>query len=226
MVAAVVAADRVAAVTELTRADELRAFGDVVAGCTKCALAGGRTQVVFGSGDPNADLMFVGEAPGFHEDRQGLPFVGAAGQLLDTMLGSIGLDRSHCTICNVIKCRPPGNRDPMPDEIDACRPYLEAQIGFIRPKVIVTLGNFATRFVLARQVSISRVRGQRFQMLGATVIPTFHPAAVLHGGGTASPAMTALREDFALVATVLAEAPEPEAEAAPDPATFEQEALF
>ena len=141
--------------------------------CTRCRLAGGRTQVVWMDGNPDSDLMFVGEAPGFHEDRQGLPFVGAAGQLLDTMLGSIGLDRSHCTICNVIKCRPPGNRDPMPDEIDACRPYLEAQIGFIRPKVIVTLGNFATRFVLARQVSISRVRGQRFQMLGATVIPTF-----------------------------------------------------
>ena len=194
--------------------------------CTRCRLAGGRTQVVWMDGNPDSDLMFVGEAPGFHEDRQGLPFVGAAGQLLDTMLGTIGLDRSRCTICNVIKCRPPGNRDPMPDEIDACRPYLEAQIGFIRPKVIVTLGNFATRFVLAKQVSISRVRGQRFQMLGATVIPTFHPAAVLHGGGAASPAMAALRGDFALVATVLAEAPEPEPEAQPDPATFEQEALF
>jgi uracil-DNA glycosylase family 4 len=194
--------------------------------CTRCRLAGGRTQVVWMDGNPDSDLMFVGEAPGFHEDRQGLPFVGAAGQLLDTMLGSIGLDRSRCTICNVIKCRPPGNRDPMPDEIDACKPYLEAQIGFIRPKVIVTLGNFATRFVLARQVSISRVRGQRFQMLGATVIPTFHPAAVLHGGGAASPAMAALREDFALVASVLAEAPEPEPEARPDPVAFEQEALF
>jgi DNA polymerase len=194
--------------------------------CTRCRLAGGRTQVVWMDGNPDSDLMFVGEAPGFHEDRQGLPFVGAAGQLLDTMLASIGLDRSRCTICNVIKCRPPGNRDPMPDEIEACRPYLEAQLRFIRPKVIVTLGNFATRFVLDRQVSISRVRGQRFRALGATVIPTFHPAAVLHGGGGASPAMAALKEDFALVATVLAETPEPEAAAVVAEPAFEQDALF
>ena len=206
--------------------ESLEEYAAATASCTRCRLAQGRTQVVFGAGNPHADLMFVGEAPGFHEDRQGVPFVGQAGKLLDGLLAGIGITRDDVFVANVLKCRPPGNRDPMPDEIDACRPYLEAQIGFIRPKVIVTLGNFATRFVLARQVSISRVRGQRFQMLGATVIPTFHPAAVLHGGGTASPAMTALREDFALVATVLAEAPEPEAEAAPDPATFEQEALF
>jgi DNA polymerase len=168
--------------------------------------------------------MFIGEAPGFHEDRQGLPFVGAAGQLLDTMLASIGLDRSRCTICNVIKCRPPGNRDPLPDEIDSCRPYLEAQIAFIRPRVIVTLGNFATRFVLDRQVSISRVRGQRFIVNGTVVIPTFHPAAVLRGGGEASAAMASLREDFRLVQTALSETREPAPAAAP--AAFEQDALF
>src|SRR2546430_12851401 len=132
--------------------------------CTRCRLAGGRTQVVWMDGNPDSSLMFVGEAPGFQEDRQGLPFVGAAGQLLDTMLRSIGLDRSQCTICNVIKCRPPGNRDPMPDEIEACRPFLEAQLRFIRPRVIVTLGNFATRFILAKQVSISRARVQRFEI--------------------------------------------------------------
>src|SRR5437870_3931406 len=125
--AAVVAADRVAAVTELTRADELRAFGEVVAGCTKCALAGGRTQVVFGSGDPNADLMFVGEAPGFHEDKQGVPFVGAAGKLLDQLLAGIGLTRPDVFVANVLKCRPPGNRDPMPDEIEACEGHLWRQ---------------------------------------------------------------------------------------------------
>jgi len=194
--------------------------------CTKCRLAGGRTQVVWMDGNPEAPLMFVGEAPGFHEDRQGLPFVGAAGQLLDTMLGSIGLDRSRCSICNVIKCRPPGNRDPMPDEIEACRPFLEAQLQFIRPRVIVTLGNFATRFLLAKQVSISRVRGQRFEVDGRTVIPTYHPAAVLHGGGNASPAFKALQEDFRLVASVLAEpVPEPPPEEAV-PETAEQEALF
>jgi DNA polymerase len=171
-------------------------------------------------GNPDSDLMFVGEAPGFHEDRQGLPFVGAAGQLLDTMLGSIGLDRSRCCIVNVLKCRPPGNRDPMPDEIEACRPFLEAQVRFIRPRVIVTLGNFATRFILDRQVSISRVRGQRFQAFGSTVIPTFHPAAVLYGGGTGSAAMAGLQEDFRLIRAVLDEAPPP----APEPG--EQEALF
>jgi DNA polymerase len=212
---------------------------DEALGCTKCRLAGGRTQVVWMDGNPDSPLMFVGEAPGFHEDRQGLPFVGAAGQLLDTMLRSIGLDRSRCTICNVIKCRPPGNRDPMPDEIEACRPFLEAQLRFIRPRVIVTLGNFATRFILAKQVSISRVRGQRFEIdipgeqgqgrgRGAlvTVIPTFHPAAVLHGGGNTSPAFQALQEDFRLIASVLAEPPAPDE---PEPATeetAEQEALF
>ncbi len=192
--------------------------------CTKCRLASGRTQVVWMDGSPTADLMFIGEAPGFHEDRQGRPFVGAAGHLLDTMLGSVGLDRSQCCIVNVLKCRPPGNRDPLPDEIESCRPYLAAQIEFIRPRVIVTLGNFATRFVLGKPVSISRVRGQQFPVYGATVIPTFHPAAVLHGGGTASPAMTALREDFGLIRQVLDVAPEsvPALEEHPS----EQQALF
>jgi DNA polymerase len=217
---------------------------DEALGCTRCRLAGGRTQVVWMDGNPDAALMFVGEAPGFHEDRQGLPFVGAAGQLLDTMLRSIGLDRSQCTICNVIKCRPPGNRDPMPDEIESCRPFLEAQLRFIRPRVIVTLGNFATRFILAKQVSISRVRGQRFEIelppdeqgpeqgpgrgrrSLVSVIPTFHPAAVLHGGGNASPQFNALQEDFRLIASVLAEPP-PAIPEEPEPEeTAEQEALF
>lgn len=184
--------------------------------CTRCRLAGGRTQVVWMDGNPDSSLMFIGEAPGFHEDKQGVPFVGAAGQLLDAMLGSIGLDRRQCTVCNVIKCRPPGNRDPEPDEIDACRPFLQAQLDFIKPKVIVTLGNFATRFMLERHVSITRVRGQRFVVNGTTVIPTFHPAAVLHGGGAASPQAAALREDFRLIASVLAE-PEPEPEPVSDP---------
>ena len=196
---------------------------DEALGCTRCRLAKGRTQVVWMDGNPSAPLMFVGEAPGFHEDRQGLPFVGAAGQLLDTLLASIGLDRTGCTICNVIKCRPPGNRDPLPDEIEECRPYLEAQLRFIRPRVVVTLGNFATRFVLNRQVSISRVRGQRFDIDGRTVVPTFHPAAVLHGGGQASPQYAALQGDFRLVASILAE---PLSERAEEPEQAEQEALF
>lgn len=148
--------------------------------------------------------MFIGEAPGFHEDRQGRPFVGAAGKLLDQMLASIGLDRTQCTICNVLKCRPPGNRNPLPVEIETCNPYLEAQIKFIDPQVIVTLGNFATRFMLKSQVPISRVRGQKFKHGRATVIPTFHPAAVLHGGGAAkSPAMVAIRADFGLISETL-----------------------
>ena len=196
---------------------------DEALGCTRCRLAKGRTQVVWMDGNPAAPLMFVGEAPGFHEDRQGLAFVGAAGQLLDTLLASIGLDRTGCSICNVIKCRPPGNRDPLPDEIEECRPYLEAQLRFIRPRVVVTLGNFATRFVLNRQVSISRVRGQRFDLDGRTVIPTFHPAAVLHGGGQASPQYAALQGDFRLVQSILAE---PVPERAEEPEQAEQEALF
>src|SRR5688572_15918324 len=113
--------------------------------CERCVLAKTRTQVVFGSGNPNADLMFIGEAPGANEDKQGLPFVGAAGQLLTTLLGTIGLSRDDVYIANVLKCRPPGNRDPLPDEIDACKPWLKEQIDLIDPLVICTLGNFATR---------------------------------------------------------------------------------
>lgn len=177
--------------------------------CMKCRLSAGRTQVVFGVGHPNADLMFIGEGPGYHEDKQGIPFVGAAGQLLTTLLAEIGLNRDEVYICNTIKCRPPGNRDPLPDEIEACRPYLEEQIALVDPSVIVTLGNFATRFILDRPVSISRVRGQRFTWGGRIVIPTFHPAAVLHGGGTAGSQMAALREDFRTIAGVLAERPVP-----------------
>lgn len=203
--------------------DEVRA--EALA-CTRCRLAGGRTQVVWMDGNPASDLMFVGEAPGFHEDRRGLPFVGAAGQLLDTMLASIGLDRSGCCIANVLKCRPPNNRDPMPDEIDACRRYLEAQIRFIRPRVIVTLGNFATRFVLGRQVFISRVRGQRFDAYGAVVVPTFHPAAVLHGGGTGSAAMEGLQADFRSIRLVLDELRDAAGPARAEVVVAEQEALF
>jgi uracil-DNA glycosylase len=177
--------------------------------CTRCRLSQGRTQVVFGVGNPNADLMFIGEAPGYYEDKQGEPFVGAAGQLLTKMLGEIGLRREDVYICNVLRCRPPGNRDPLPDEVDACRPWLEGTLANVRPKVILTLGNFATRFILDRQVSISRVRGQRFEVGGRVVIPTFHPAAILRGGGEGSAQMAALRSDFAELKAVLEE-PVPE----------------
>ncbi len=177
---------------------------DQALSCTRCRLAEGRTNVVWADGDLDADLMFIGEAPGFHEDKQGIPFVGAAGQLLDRMLAEIGLDRSRAAIVNVIKCRPPNNRDPLPDEIESCRPYLEAQLAHMRPKVIVTLGNFATRFILEEQIGITKARGQMYQRRGAVVIPTFHPAAALRGGrfGGMSP-VDAIREDFALVRSVL-----------------------
>ena len=177
--------------------------------CTKCRLAEGRTQVVYGVGAPNADLMFIGEAPGFHEDKQGEPFVGAAGQLLNQLLSEIEVPREAVYINNVILCRPPGNRDPLPDELEACQPWLDERIAIIDPAVVVTLGNWATRYILGRQISISRVRGQRFPWNGRTVIPTFHPAAVLHGGGQASSQMTALRADFQEIRTALAERPQP-----------------
>jgi uracil-DNA glycosylase len=176
--------------------------------CARCRLAGGRTQVVYGVGDPNADLMFIGEGPGYHEDKQGEPFVGAAGQLLNHMLAGIGLQRERVRITNVVLCRPPGNRDPLPDEIEACAPWLDEQIRLVDPRVIVTLGNFATRTILARPVSIGRVRGQRFDWNGRIVIPTFHPAAILRGGGQASSQMAAFRSDFERVRAALAEAVE------------------
>src|SRR5436309_6785085 len=174
---AVAAAGRVAAT-------ELNAFAAEVAGCTKCRLAQGRTQVVFGVGDPSADLMFVGEAPGFHEDQQGKPFVGQAGKLLDKLLAGIGLERSHVYICNVLKCRPPGNRDPQPDEIEACEGHLFRQISLIEPKVVATLGNFATKLLSGKPTGITRVHGaeQRATLGGRRVLlyPLYHPAAPLY----------------------------------------------
>ncbi|MGZ5354611.1 MAG: uracil-DNA glycosylase [Actinomycetota bacterium] len=177
--------------------------------CTRCRLSQGRTQVVYGVGNPDADLMFIGEAPGFHEDKQGEPFVGAAGQLLNRLLAEIEVRRQDVYINNVILCRPPGNRDPLPDELEACKPWLDERIDLIDPVVIVTLGNWATRYILGSQVSISRVRGQRFPWNGRTVIPTFHPAAVLHGGGENSRQMASLRMDFLEMRRAIAERPQP-----------------
>ena len=175
--------------------------------CTRCRLAESRTQVVWAAGNLDADVMFIGEGPGFHEDQQGVPFVGAAGQLLDRLLAEVELDRTQIAIVNVVKCRPPGNRDPLPDEIDACRPYLEAQMEYMRPDVIVTLGNFATRFVIQQPIGITKARGQLFRYRGAVVIPTFHPAAALRGGrfGGVSP-IDAIREDLQVVRARLMEA--------------------
>jgi uracil-DNA glycosylase family 4 len=183
------------------------------ANCTKCRLAVGRTQVVFGVGNPDADVMFIGEAPGFHEDKQGEPFVGAAGQLLTRMLNEVlGVAREDVYIANVIKCRPPGNRDPQEDEIESCTPWLVEQVSLIQPRVIVTLGNFATKFVLQTPQGITRMRGRAYPWHGRTVIPTFHPAAVLRGGGESSRQFLDLRDDFELVRETLAtqiEGPEP-----------------
>jgi uracil-DNA glycosylase len=184
----------------------MRSLADAAAAastCTKCRLAERRTQVVYGVGNPDAELLFIGEGPGLHEDQQGEPFVGAAGQLLTRMLGEIGLRRDEVYIANVVKCRPPGNRDPEPDEIEACTPWLIEQVSLIQPSLIVTLGNFATKFVLNTTTGITRLRGQAFPWHGRTVIPTFHPAAILRSGGDGSRQFGDLRDDFDLVRRTL-----------------------
>lgn len=169
--------------------------------CTACALAATRTQVVFGAGDPSAGLMFVGEGPGADEDRLGEPFVGRSGQLLTRLIDGIGLARADVYIANVVKCRPPGNRDPQADEIAACRPYLEAQIDFVAPRVLMTLGNFATKLLLDTSVGITKLRGEEFAYRsGAVVVPTLHPAAVLRGGGVA---LARARADFVVARRAL-----------------------
>ena len=162
------------------------------AGCTKCPLAAGRTNVVFGTGSANADLMFVGEGPGAEEDRQGLPFVGRSGQLLDRLLlEETGLTRDACYIANCVKCRPPGNRDPLPGELDACHPYLAGQLAEIKPRVVVTLGNFASKRLLGTEVGITKLRGQAYPFGDGMLVPTFHPAAALRSGGETVAAMRA-----------------------------------
>jgi len=205
------------------RAAALREHAEHTSSCTKCALAAGRTQVVFGSGNPSADLMFVGEAPGFHEDQQGVPFVGQAGKLLDKLLAGIGLTRADVFVANVLKCRPPGNRDPQPEEISACEPHLFRQIELIEPKLVATLGNFATKLLSGKPAGITRVHGHEQEVtLGTRTVslyPIYHPAAALY-----TPSMLkVLEEDFARIPALLdrAQAPVPTAEpepiAAPEP---------
>jgi DNA polymerase len=161
--------------------------------CTRCKLATlGRSQVVFGMGRPDADLMFVGEGPGEEEDRQGLPFVGRSGKLLDKfLLEELGITRERVYIANVVKCRPPGNRDPEPDEIASCRPFLEAQVASIKPKVIVTLGKFSTHLLLDTKEPITKLRGTEYPFGDGVLIPTLHPAYVLRGGGDLAAQMRA-----------------------------------
>jgi len=179
---------------------ELEELAQRAAVCTDCGLAATRTRVVFGVGSPTADLMFVGEAPGFHEDKQGVPFVGAAGQLLDRLLEEIGISRDDIYIGNVLKCRPPDNRDPRPDEIEACSSYLRRQLTLIDPRVVVTLGNFATKLLLKRDVGITRLRGRVYPWWNRFLVPTFHPAAALRGGDRV---LGQMRDDFGLVKGVL-----------------------
>ena len=163
---------------------ELARFAGEAAGCTKCALSAHRTQVVFGVGNPDADLLFVGEAPGRDEDLQGEPFVGRSGKLLDRLMAEeLGIDRSRCYIANVVKCRPPDNRDPRPEEIAACRPYLVAQLDLIKPVVVVTLGNFATKLLLETDKGITQMRGKAYPFGDSHLVPTYHPAAALRSGG-------------------------------------------
>ena len=152
---------------------------DDLGDCERCKLYSGRTQLVFGVGDPSANLMFVGEAPGKDEDREGLPFVGRAGQLLTKIIASIGLSRDEVYIANVIKCRPPNNRNPEPDEVATCEPFLFRQVDAVRPKVVVALGAFAVRTLLASKLAISRLRGQVYDYRGAKLVPTFHPGFLL-----------------------------------------------
>jgi DNA polymerase len=200
----------------LDRIEDLEAYAASVAGCTRCRLAQGRTQVVFGSGNPKADLMFVGEAPGFHEDKQGLPFVGQAGKLLERLLAGIGLSRQDVYIANTLKCRPPGNRDPQPDEIETCEPHLFRQIELIDPKIVATLGNFATKLLSGRPLGITRVHGQpQDTTLGGrrvVLYPLYHPAAALY-----TPAMLkVLESDFARIPELLGRAVEPPPPQLPD----------
>jgi uracil-DNA glycosylase len=188
----------------LGRRTALEAHAAETSACTRCRLAQGRTQVVYGVGDPDADLMFVGEAPGFHEDKQGYPFVGSAGKLLDQLLEGIGLTRGDVYIANVLKCRPPGNRDPQPDEIEACESHLFRQLELIQPKLVATLGNFATKLLSGKPTGITRVHGRPQEALvggrSVTLYPIYHPAAALY-----TPAMLrTLEEDFARIPALLA----------------------
>jgi DNA polymerase len=173
------AKDGVGAEEAAARAAALGAMAEVVAACRRCRLCEGRQKTVFGSGNPNADLMFIGEGPGAEEDRQGLPFVGRAGELLTRIIEAIGMTRDQVYIANIVKCRPPGNRDPQPDEVAACRSYLERQIALVRPRLLVALGRIAAQTLLGNDLPIGRMRGQWFEVLGVPLMVTYHPAALL-----------------------------------------------
>jgi uracil-DNA glycosylase family 4 len=194
--------------SEARRAELVTLF-NTVSSCSGCRLAETRTKVVFGAGNANAELMFVGEAPGFHEDQQGLPFVGAAGKLLERLLADIGLTREDVFIANTLKCRPPDNRDPLADEIEACQPYLFRQIELIEPRVVATLGNFATKLLLGGPAGITRVHGREQELtLGEARVllyPLYHPAAALYTQAM----LGVLEEDFRRLPELLSREPGP-----------------
>ena len=211
------------------RREQLKAVYEEASSCTECVLHETRTTVVFGSGNADADLMFVGEAPGANEDQQGLPFVGQAGKLLDKLLGEIGMTRRDVFVVNVLKCRPPGNRDPLPAEIESCQGYLWRQVELIEPAVICTLGNFSTKLLRGDPTGISRLHGvAEVCVVGSRAIrlyPLFHPAAALY----TQRMLETLRADFQRLPEVLAlgppqqPEPEPEAEAIEEIPEFEPE---
>jgi uracil-DNA glycosylase len=195
------------------RRELLRAVYEEARGCVRCPLHQTRTQVVFGAGNADAELMFIGEAPGANEDRLGLPFVGQAGKLLDKLLGEIGLERGDVWICNVLKCRPPGNRDPQPNEIESCQGYLRSQVELIEPKLICSLGNFSTKLLRGDTTGITRLHGQLQELTigdrAVRLYPLYHPAAALYTPAT----LEALRADFVQIPQLLTmtplEQPEP-----------------
>jgi uracil-DNA glycosylase len=208
--------------TPTERRELLKAVYEQARECVSCPLHETRTNVVFGAGNADAELMFVGEAPGANEDLQGLPFVGQAGKLLEKLLGEIGMDRADVFIANTVKCRPPGNRDPHPHELDACRHYLFSQLELIQPTMVCTLGNFATKLLRGDPTGISKIHGQpEVQMIGPRAVrlyPLYHPAAALYTPST----LEMLRADFTRIPEILALGP-PEQPAAPTAAVTAEE---
>lgn len=186
----------------------LQEFYDDVGKCRRCLLCEGATNIVFGVGREDADIVLVGEAPGYYEDKQGEPFVGAAGQLLTKLLASIGFRREDVYITNVLKCRPPGNRDPLPEEIEACKPLLLKQLEIIKPKIVVTLGSFAARAILGKTVSMSKIHGQLIEGESFLIFPTYHPAAALYTRAT----LASLEEDFRKLKELLVRGVKPPSE--------------
>lgn len=179
--------EAVAVEPAMPESGELTALRAAAEACTRCRLAQGRQKVVFGSGNPAADLMLIGEAPGAEEDKQGLPFVGAAGELLTKIIQAMGMRREDIYIANILKCRPPGNRDPQPDEVAACRGFLERQIELVQPKVIVALGRIAAQSLLGNDGPLGQMRGQWYRVLGVPTMVTYHPAALLRNQGLKRP---------------------------------------